>query len=213
MSEEEKEVNEYEGFEDNDIEMENEEQNFETVSAISYQQNFTSQSEGIGCYFFNEQENALQFSTKIVKEYEKPTEMRLFNGEQQILFLDSKDKRNINVFDFNKAKVVEQWSLPSHVDIQSIMNKFKNSQVQAEGTLLVCSQKGLFELDSRVKEKTVNSKVYTTNPKFTKLATTSDGRFLVGSEKGEVRLFDKLGKKAKTLLPGFGDKVIGADVT
>ena len=68
-------------------------------------------------------------------------------------------------------------------------------------------------MDARTKEKTVKSKVYTTNPKFTKLATTIDGRFLVGSKNGEIRLFDQLGKKAKTLFPGLGDEIIGADVT
>lgn len=59
----------------------------------------------------------------------------------------------------------------------------------------------------------MNSKIYTTNPYFTKMATTGNGKFLIGSKKGEIRLFDKLGKKAKTLLPGLGDEIIGIDVT
>jgi len=31
------------------------------------------------------------------------------------------------VFDFNKAKIVEQWALPNMVDIQCITNMMKNS--------------------------------------------------------------------------------------
>ena len=68
-------------------------------------------------------------STKIVQEYEKPQDMRLFNGEQKLLFLDPKDRRNINIFDFHKAKIVEQWELPNSVDIQALTNMMKNSQI------------------------------------------------------------------------------------
>ena len=55
MSEDEKIFEEQDGFEEGDIE------------------------EEIGCYYFDE--NALKISTKIVQEYEKPQDLRLFNGE------------------------------------------------------------------------------------------------------------------------------------
>jgi len=45
------------------------------------------------------------------------------------------------------------------------------------------------------------------------MVSTEEGKFLVGSKKGEIRLYDKLGKKAKTLLPGLGDEINGVDVT
>jgi len=36
---------------------------------------------------------------------------------------------------------------------------------------------------------------------------------VVASEKGDVRLFNQINKNAKTHLPGFGDPIIGVDVT
>jgi len=45
------------------------------------------------------------------------------------------------------------------------------------------------------------------------MAATLNGRFLVGNKKGEIRLYDKMGKKAKTLLPGLGEEILGLDVT
>ena len=35
----------------------------------------------------------------------------------------------------------------------------------------------------------------------------------MASKKGDIRLFNKLDKRAKTLLPGFGDPILGIDVT
>jgi len=45
------------------------------------------------------------------------------------------------------------------------------------------------------------------------MAATLNGRFLVANKKGEIRLYDKMGKKAKTLFPGLGQEIIGVDVT
>lgn len=40
------------------------------------------------------------------------------------------------------------------------------------------------------------------------------GQIAVGSAKGEIRLFDRLGlSRAKTTLPGVGDPIIGMDTT
>jgi hypothetical protein len=45
------------------------------------------------------------------------------------------------------------------------------------------------------------------------VATTKDGKLAVASEKGDIRLFDSIGKMAKTALPPLGDPIIGIDVT
>jgi hypothetical protein len=62
----------------------------------------------------------------------------------------------------------------------------------------------LFTMDTRLKNKVVNTKSYKTNPKFNSLATTSAGGIAVGSMNGEIRLYNQVGKNAKTLLPCFG---------
>ena len=45
------------------------------------------------------------------------------------------------------------------------------------------------------------------------MASTINGEFLVGSKDGQIRLYDKVGANAKTLLPGIGAPVTGVDVS
>ena len=56
-------------------------------------------------------------------------------------------------------------------------------------------------------------KTYKTVPKFSSLSTTNDGFVAVGSDDGQIRLYDSISKVAKTCLPGLGDAIIGMDVT
>jgi hypothetical protein len=56
-------------------------------------------------------------------------------------------------------------------------------------------------------------KQYTSKNKFSGVTTTGSGKLAVASEKGEIRLFDSVGKNAKTALPSIGDPILGIDVT
>ena len=47
-------------------------------------------------------------------------------------------------------------------------------------------------------------KQYVVKNEFSCGATTGKGELAVASSKGDIRLYDKLDKRAKTLLPGFG---------
>ena len=82
-------------------------------------------------------------------------------------------------------------------------------------TLLGFSDNQLLLIDTR--ESKLNnldeSKNYKSDVKFTSIVATSFGGIAVGSEKGDIRLFNKVGKIAKTLMKGFGDEIIGIDVT
>ena len=57
------------------------------------------------------------------------------------------------------------------------------------------------------------SKQYASKNAFSGLTTTGDGKIAVASEKGDIRLFDAVGKNAKTALPAMGDPILGIDVT
>lgn len=65
--------------------------------------------------------------------------------------------------------------------------------------------------------KLVNDQTYkqykTTNNQFQTLATTESGHIALGSGKGDIRLFDRLGVNAKTALPTLGDPIVGIDVS
>jgi len=78
------------------------------------------------------------------------------------------------------------------------------------------SHNSLFRIDPRVSgTKLVESqfKQYVSKNGFSGVATTSSGKLAVASEKGDIRLFDSVGKNAKTTLPPLGDPIIGIDVT
>jgi hypothetical protein len=56
-------------------------------------------------------------------------------------------------------------------------------------------------------------KQYVSKNKFSGVTTTASGKLAVASEKGDIRLFDTIGKNAKTALPPLGDPILGIDVT
>ncbi len=45
---------------------------------------------------------------------------------------------------------------------------------------------------------------YKTKVDFSAASTTGNGELAMANEKGEIRLYNKLDKRAKTALPGFG---------
>lgn len=83
-------------------------------------------------------------------------------------------------------------------------------------TLVGHSHNGIFRIDPRVSgNKLVESqfKQYATKNDFSAAATTESGKLAVASNKGDIRLFDTIGKNAKTALPALGDPIIGVDVS
>jgi len=86
-----------------------------------------------------------------------------------------------------------------------------------EPTLFALNDNSIFRLDPRVntksklvQEDTIN---YSSKPQLSVGTTTEEGLMAVGSNTGEIRLFNQKLKRAKTNLPGFGDPIIGIDVT
>jgi hypothetical protein len=75
----------------------------------------------------------------------------------------------------------------------------------------------MYRVDPRLSgNKLVDSdmKQYSTKGiNFTTVSTTENGYIAIGNEKGDVRLFDTLGKVAKTALPALGGNIIGLDVS
>ena len=85
-----------------------------------------------------------------------------------------------------------------------------------EQTFLGISDSALYRVDPRLSgNKLVDSecKLYASKNAFSNAATTEKGYIAVASEKGEIRMFDRLGIRAKTTLPALGEPVIGLDVS
>jgi hypothetical protein len=88
--------------------------------------------------------------------------------------------------------------------------------MSGEQTFLGLSDNALYRIDPRLAgNKLVDDqlKQYATKNAFSAAATTEKGHIAVASEKGDIRLFDRLGINAKTLIPALGDPIIGMDVS
>ena len=165
-----------------------------------------------------------------------PYKAMLHNQDRDLLFLH-KDQDNedhcgkVYRMDITRGEVVETWNtFQDYVPITEIKPTEKFGDQLPTQVFGALNDNAVFALDPRIhgSDKVVgNISAITSNskPQFSCFATTSDGRLVVGSEKGEIRMFsgipnlDKTGKKgthpksAKTLLPGLGDEIIGIDVT
>ena len=70
-------------------------------------------------------------------------------------------------------------------------------------------------MDQRVnrKNKIVDFKNYSTNPNFESIVTTGFGGIATGSQNGDIRLFNEIGRNAKTLMTGFNYPIKYLDST
>lgn len=78
------------------------------------------------------------------------------------------------------------------------------------------SQNSLYRIDPRLSDnKLVDSdlKQYASKNDFNVAATTEKGYIAVASNKGDIRMFDRLGINAKTHIPALGEPIIGLDVS
>ena len=85
-----------------------------------------------------------------------------------------------------------------------------------EQTFVGLSDNALYRVDPRLSgNKLVDSdlKQYASKTAFSNVATTEQGYLAVASDKGEIRMFDRLGIRAKTAVPALGESVIGLDVS
>lgn len=86
----------------------------------------------------------------------------------------------------------------------------------SEQTFLGLSRNALYRIDPRLAgNKLVDSelKQYTSKNDFSAAATTEKGYIAVASNKGDIRMFDRLGINAKTHIPALGEPIIGLDVS
>lgn len=84
--------------------------------------------------------------------------------------------------------------------------------MSGEQTFLGLSGNALYRVDPRLSgNKLVDDqlKQYVTKNAFSAAATTAKGHIAVASERGDIRLFDRLGINAKTLIPALGDPFFG----
>jgi len=140
----------------------------------------------------------------------------LHDQDTKMILMNPSDPHSLYDMDIERGKVVEEWKVHEDVTVDHMAPDSKFAPTTREQTLVGASHNALFRIDPRISgNKMVDSqyKQYVSKNKFSGVATTASGKLAVASEKGDIRLFDCIGKNAKTALPPLGDPIIGIDVT
>lgn len=200
--------------------------NRESLQAQDYDLTFIASGPVVKVY--QADENDTQFGLKhhmnlpLLKDADgqviRPTNLVLHNGEQQLIFNDANNMKNISIFDLNKGQIVETFQADKNAnlaEIKHMTNAFRNGQRDNERTFVGINDRAIYTLDPRLNKnfKVALSKVYKTNPAFSNVATTLEGGLAIGSLSGEIRLYKEVGSNAKTLLPGLGDPIRSVDMS
>jgi hypothetical protein len=140
----------------------------------------------------------------------------LHEQDSKLVIMNPNAPHSLFNLDIERGKIVEEWKVHDDITVDHMAPESKFAQMTHEQTLVGASHNALFRIDPRVSgSKLVDSqyKQYTGKNKFSSVATTGSGKLAVASEKGDIRLFDSIGKNAKTALPPLGDPILGIDAT
>ena len=133
-----------------------------------------------------------------------------------MILQDEKNPNSVYRMDLEVGKVVDEWKIHDDIPINIFAPENKFAQTTGEETFLGLSKNALYRVDPRLSgNKLVDSelKQYVSKNDFSAAATTEKGYIAVASNKGDIRMFDRLGINAKTALPALGDPIIGLDVS
>lgn len=172
--------------------------------------------------FRHTNDNTLQFKTTIDKvatpkgKIFSPKKVMLHNEDRNLVLQHGTDQNSLYRMDLEYGKVVDEWKVHDDIPVLTFAPENKFAQMTSEPTFLGISHNALYRVDPRLGgNKLVDSqlKQYATKNDFSALATTDKGYVAVASNKGDIRLFDRLGINAKTHIPALGEPIIGMDVS
>lgn len=200
--------------------------NRQLVVGYRYGRSFVSRGSSIGVFktASSEEEDGLSFVTTIkgleTAEDHKPfspSKLMLYDEDSSLLLMNPNDQQTVYRMDLEVGKVVDEWKVvEDHTKVTNIVPDRKYAAMTPTKTLIGMNNNSIFRIDPRlpgVKQVETETKQYVVKNDFTCGVTTGKGELAVASKKGDIRLFNKLDKRAKTLLPGFGDPILGLDVT
>ncbi|KAI1844884.1 hypothetical protein JX266_008900 [Neoarthrinium moseri] len=166
--------------------------------------------------------NHLEFSTNIseVKTPSgtlfSPKKAMLHNEDRNMILQNDTDPNKLYRMDLEYGKVVDEWNVHDDIPVVTFAPENKFAQMTHEPTFLGVSHNSLFRVDPRLAgNKLVDSqlKQYASKNDFSAISTTEKGYVAVASNKGDIRLFDRLGINAKTHIPALGEPILGLDVS
>lgn len=145
-----------------------------------------------------------------------PSKVMLHEQDTGMVLSDPNNPNSLYRLDLTTGKVVEEYKISDNMEVRNFVPTSKFAQTTGEQTFVGHSHNALFRIDPRLSgSKLVDSqmKQYAGKNGFSAATTTESGRLAVASDKGDIRLFDSIGKNAKTALPALGDPITGVDVS
>ncbi|RDA89119.1 hypothetical protein CP532_2249 [Ophiocordyceps camponoti-leonardi (nom. inval.)] len=195
--------------------------NSQLAVGYKHDRSFVVRGSKIGV-FSHTPDNRLKFSTNISKvttpsgRLMSPKKVMLHSEDRDLIMQNDVDPNKLFRMDIEYGKVVDEWKVHDDIPVVTFAPENKFAQMTSEQTFLGVSGNALYRIDPRLSgNKLVDSdmKQYASKNDFSALATTEKGYIAVASNKGDIRLFDRLGIRAKTQLPALGDAIIGMDVS
>jgi len=141
----------------------------------------------------------------------------MLHAEDSSMILQNEaDPNTLYRMDLAYGKIVDEWKIHDDIPVNTFAPEKKFAQMTGEQTFLGLSRNALYRIDPRLAgNKLVDTelKQYQSKNDFSAASTTEKGYIAVASNKGDIRLFDRLGINAKTLIPALGEPIIGLDVS
>ncbi|KAA8913605.1 VID27 cytoplasmic protein-domain-containing protein [Sphaerosporella brunnea] len=196
-------------------------ENSQLAVAFKHDRSFVVRGDQIGV-FKHVGDKSLEFTTNItsVKTTKgrafAPSKVMLHEGDSSMILQDAANPHSLYRMDLEYGKVVDDWMIHEDIPVKVFAPEKKFAQMTDEKTFLGISDNALFRIDPRLSgTKLVDAqlKQYVSKNEFSAAATTENGYIAVASNKGDIRLFDRLGINAKTHLPALGEAIIGLDVS
>jgi len=196
--------------------------NVNSQLAVGYKhdRSFVVRGSKIGVFKHTE-DNHLEFSTNISKvqtpkgKLFSPKKVMLHAEDTNMILQNADDPNSLYRMDLEYGKVVDEWKVHDDIPVTTFAPEKKYSQMTNEQAFLGLSHNALYRIDPRLSgTKLVESelKQYASKNDFSAAATTANGYIAVASNKGDIRMFDRLGIIAKTTIPALGDPITGLDV-
>lgn len=142
-----------------------------------------------------------------------PSSLMLHERDRAMILQDRDNPEKLYHMDIEYGKI-DEWDMDRTVVNYAPVTK--HAQTTDEKMLLGVAARNMFKIDPRLGGNKVvpgEEKFYMKISPFSTVASTDQGYIAVGSTNGEIRLLDKLGKQAKTMLPSMGDSILGLTVS
>jgi hypothetical protein len=133
-----------------------------------------------------------------------------------MILQDDANPHSLFRMDLEYGKVIDEWKVHEDIPVTNFAPETKFAQQTSAQSFIGHSKNAVFRIDPRVAgNKLVETqlKQYLSKNDFSAAATDEKGHIAVASNKGDVRLFDRLGVNAKTHIPALGEAILGLDVS